>query len=103
MYLGVSYEQMLIALGTDKIVSQGVQVQQIFEAAKKLGFTFRLRRRIDLDSDTGILGCRSKDWKTEHLVLLREGIVIDAQDWQLWDADDYLKVHAATAISLMVV
>lgn len=100
MLLGVSYEEALLALRTPHVVTRGVMVRQVLAAARRLGQPLRFCRTFDLDTDTGILGVRSAKWPQEHLVILREGSIVDT-DATLWEADVFLSAYDAKAISLL--
>jgi hypothetical protein len=75
-------------------------VRQVLAAAKRLGRPLRFCRTFDLETDTGILGVRSKKWPQEHLVVLKDGLVFDT-DATVWDADVFLSAYDAKAISLL--
>lgn len=101
MLCGVTYERAFLAIGETSVMSSGVQLRRVRDAARKLGKRLVLRRKIDLENDTGILGVASSRWDFEHLVMLKEGTIIDAQDQTIWDVDTYLAVHEARIVSLL--
>jgi hypothetical protein len=101
MICGVDYETALLAIGKKQVLAEGVQLRVVRAAAPKLGKHLVLHRTIDPDNDTGILGVVSETWDLEHLVILKEGIVIDAQDQTIWDFDSYMLAHKARAVSLL--
>lgn len=98
MLLGVSYELSLLAFRKH----EHIFMRDVKTAAKRLGTTLLLRRKFDLETDTGILGLRSPKWHCEHLAVLKEGIVIDT-DATIWDVDVFLVAYEAQALSLLVV
>lgn len=100
MLCGVSYEVALLALGVPQVMTSGAAVRQVRAAAKRLKHPLRMRRVFDLDTDTGILGVRSDRWTSEHLVVLKEGLIVDT-DATIWDADVFLAAYQATAVSLL--
>ncbi len=100
MLLGVSYEKALLALRQDRILTHGVMVRHVLQAAKRLGKPLKFRRKFDLENDTGILGVRSDKWPTEHLVVLKDGFIVDT-DATVWEADVYISAYSAKAISLL--
>ncbi len=100
MLLGVSYEEALLALHVPKVVTHGVMVRHVTAAARRLGQPLKFRRRFDLESDTGILGVRSEKWPLEHLVVLKDGLIVDT-DATIWEADVFLSAYSAKAISLL--
>jgi ABC-type bacteriocin/lantibiotic exporter with double-glycine peptidase domain len=101
MLCEVSYEEALLAIGQKRVITKGVQLRAVRDAAKKLGRRLVLKRGFDLDTDTGILGIVSETWDFEHLVILKDGMIIDAQDQTVWEHDDYMEAHHAKAVSLL--
>lgn len=101
MLLGVSYETVLMAF-RHNVIAQGATVRQIRQAASFLGRNLRWSRKFDLESDTGILGVRSTRWKSEHVVVLKEGLVVDT-DATVWDTDVFISAYEAQAVSLMTI
>ena len=103
MICGVSYENALVAVAKERpnVCIEGIWLRELRAAAASLCFALTTRRRFDLETDTGILNLSSKKWKVEHLVILREGLVIET-DGTLWDAELYLKQHRAKLGSLYV-
>lgn len=100
MLLGVTYERALLAFGDE--LKCGAKTRQIRAAAKKLGHALTLKRTFDLETDDGLLAVRSAKWKTDHLVVLRDGLVIDT-DATLWEPAVFLSAYEARALSLLVV
>ncbi len=100
MLLGVSYEAALLAMRLPHVVTCGVKVRDVLTAAKRLGYPLRFRRQFDLDTDTGILGVRSSKWPQEHLVVLKDGLIVDT-DATIWDQDCFMAAYDAKAISLL--
>ena len=103
MLCGVSYENALVAVAQEQpnVCVRGLWLKELRGAARRLGYRLKTCRSYDLETDTGILNLSSKKWKLEHLVVLREGLVIET-DGTLWDADLYLKSHRATAGTLLI-
>lgn len=100
MLLGVSYEEVLLAFSFN-VFKVGATTRQIQAAAKRLGKPLRLLRAIDLENATGILAVRSPKWPCDHLVILKEGQIVDT-DATLWDADVFLSAYEAVPMSLLV-
>lgn len=98
MLLGVTYEASLLAFGSE--LHNGAQTRAIKRAARKLGRVLRWSRRFDLETDTGLLSVRSAKWSGDHMVVLKEGLVVDT-DASLWEADVYMSAYEATAMSLL--
>lgn len=100
MFLGLDYETVLVAMGSNPATT-GATVKTILDTAAALKHPLQWTRKFDLEADTGILGVKSPEWATEHVVVLHEGMVVDT-DGTLWDVDDYIKAHKARAVSLLV-
>jgi ABC-type bacteriocin/lantibiotic exporter with double-glycine peptidase domain len=103
MICGVTYENALVAVAQvqPNVCVKGLWVRELKAAAKLLGYRLRMRRGFDLETDTGILNLSSKKWTCEHVVILREGMVIET-DGTLWEADLYLRQHRARMGSLLI-
>lgn len=100
MFAGVSYEEALLAIGTPAVLTSGVQLRVVRTACRRLKCPVVLRRHIDLISDTGILVISCDTWPLDHLVILKEGIIVDP-DNTVWDVDTYLEVYRAK-VSLLL-
>lgn len=100
MLLGVTYERALLAFGDELL--DGADTRMVQRAARKLGAGLHLTKQIDLENDTGMLRVGAKDWPNDHMVVLKEGLIVDP-DATLWDADVFLAVYEATAVSLLTV
>ena len=90
MLCGVSYENALVAVAQEQpnVCVKGVYLRELRGAARRLGFTLKSKRTIDLETDTGILNLSSRKWKMEHLVVLREGLIVET-DGTLYEAETY--------------
>lgn len=97
MLLGITYEESLLLIGIHRpdVLATGVWINHITRAAKSAGTPLRRRRKCNLETDTGILSCSAPTWKHDHLVIVKEGMVIDT-DGTIWEADVYLSAHDAT-------
>jgi ABC-type bacteriocin/lantibiotic exporter with double-glycine peptidase domain len=98
MLVNVTYEAALLAFNSE--CKNGAQVRAIKAAARRLGFKLRWSRKFDMDTDTGILSVRSARWASDHVVVLKEGLIVDT-DASLWEVDCYLAAYEATAMSLL--
>lgn len=98
MLLNVSYESALLAVRKQ----DQIRLRDVQAAAKRLGSPLRFTRTVDLAEDTGILGVRSPKWDYEHLVILKDGLIVDT-DATIWDADVFLSAYDATVLSLLAV
>jgi ABC-type bacteriocin/lantibiotic exporter with double-glycine peptidase domain len=103
MICGVSYENALVAVAQDtpNVCISGMWTKQFQAAAKRLGYRLRQKRRPDLEQDTGILGLSCKTWPGDHVVVLREGLIIET-DGTLWEPDVFLRHYKARPGSLLV-
>jgi ABC-type bacteriocin/lantibiotic exporter with double-glycine peptidase domain len=103
MLCGVSYENALVAIAQDQpnVCAVGLWTAEIKKAAKRLGFRLTVKRRIDLETDTGILNMSSAKWHTDHVVILREGLIVET-DGTLWEPDVFLRHHEARIGTLLV-
>lgn len=92
MYLGVSYEDVLREVAVrDRPWQgrQGLRLHEIERVARALGTPLRRLRKYDLTTAYGLLSL------PKHLVLVRSGLVIDAEPGgaSLWELDDYLHTY----------
>jgi len=104
MICGVSYEAALIAVAkiVPDICTDGIYAnRQLKAAAKDLGFKLRVTRRIDWEQDTGILNVVLETREHDHLVVLREGLVIET-DGTLWEPDVFLRHNNGRPGTLLV-
>lgn len=100
MILGLSYEDVLVAF-KHHVIRQGATIRQIQAAAKSLGRPLVWSRRVgDLETDTGVLAVKSTQWSHDHLVILKEGLIVDT-DATVWDVDVFLAAYEATPISIL--
>lgn len=100
MLLGVGYEKVLKAFDHN-VAARGAETGQIRKAAQKLKHPLRLRRRVDIGEMDGILALRSKRWKVDHVVMLKDELIIDPHDTTVWDADIYLSHWKAKILYLL--
>lgn len=100
MLLGKSYEEALLAFDYN-VMREGATIRQVKVAAKYLGTKLAWSRKLgDLETDTGILCVRSLKWPSDHLVVLKEGLIVDT-DASIWDYDVYLAAYEAFPISIL--
>lgn len=102
-YLGVSYEEALIALAhcQPAVLSVGVDCRHIVAASKMLGVRLVRRKTFDMDSDEGIAWVVSDDMESDHVVVMKQGLVIDT-DGTIWEAEDYMRANNAEFDLLLV-
>jgi ABC-type bacteriocin/lantibiotic exporter with double-glycine peptidase domain len=103
MLCGVSYENALVAVAQYRpdVCITGLGLRDMRASALRLGYRLKVRQRYDIETDTGILNLSFKKQKLEHLVVLREGLVIET-DGTLWDAELYLNQNKAVPGYLLV-
>lgn len=100
MLLGKSYEDVLMSF-KHNVVRSGVTLRQLRHAAKRLGFCLSWSRKLgDLDTETGILCVRSVKWRNDHLVVLKDGMIVDT-DATIWDQDVFMAAYEATPVSIL--
>lgn len=104
MICGASYEQALVAVAQVRVdvFEKGMFTTEMIRAAKYLNVTLRLKKPYDLDTDTGILSLASKKWPLDHVVVLKNGLIVDT-DGTIWDADAFVGAHHAKPGQLLVV
>ena len=100
MLLGVSYEASLLAFASANIMTSGTYILHVIAAALQLKRILKDRRKFDLENDTGMLVVDSDTWKVHHVVILKDGLIIDT-DSTIWDADIYLSIHKAKGTHLL--
>lgn len=101
----VSYEEALLALGTEQpaILIGGAYVSDLKRAAKALGFSVRIYTRFSVTGRRiGILWVEGSLWKDEaHVVVLARGCIYDS-DGEVFDAKTYLNAKKARPVRLLV-
>lgn len=103
MLLGFVYEEVLIVTSRvhPTILTEGMTTRQIRTIARRLGYSCTRKRDIDLLADTGALTIASKQFTFDHLVVLREGLIVET-DGTLWDTDIFMKAYEAVPTHLLV-
>lgn len=107
MACGVTYEQALAATlqVAPKVFSAGIFNKETKKIAKLLGHKATVRRKFDVDEDTGILEVRQPHvYDSDHYIYLWEGRIIEpmASRQQLWlCASDYLAHYKYQALHLI--
>jgi hypothetical protein len=102
MFLGISYEEALLALHGEspELIRKGVWFTELQRAAKNMGIPLKLKRTWDANIDDGIAHVKFK-WGGNHVVLLRAGLFFDT-DFTVWYPADYCKARKAKTGSLLV-
>jgi hypothetical protein len=101
MFLGVTYEDALLALGgvVPRVLRRGVWMPEVQRAAGKLGVPLRMKRRADVAEDDGIVRVQFKN--NAHVVLLRNGLIWDTT-LEVWEPDDYQRAKRVRLGSILV-
>jgi hypothetical protein len=105
---GVTYENALsAALGVcPDVLADGMTWREIRKAAVLMGFKTQLKRKYDLEEDTGIIEvCQPHVKGSSHVVYLWEGRIIEPMSdrQQLWlDSRSFLSHYHYVAGSLLV-
>lgn len=100
MLLNKSYEEVLVAF-SHNVIAQGASIRQIQLAGRKLGCRLRWRRGpIDMETDTGMLVVSGLKWRADHLVILKEGLIIDT-DATIWEPDVFMAAYEARPLSVL--
>lgn len=104
MICGVSYENALCAVAQvqPNVCVKGLYFTEMIKAAKLLGVKLKQRKAADLELDTGILSISAPKWKTDHVVVLKSGLIVDT-DGTIWDADVFISANNAKVGLLLVV
>lgn len=82
------------------VMARGASIRQVVEASKRLKRPLRFTRKCDLETATGILAVRSSKWPHDHLVVLKDEIVVDT-DATIWEVDVFLSAYEARPLSLL--
>jgi ABC-type bacteriocin/lantibiotic exporter with double-glycine peptidase domain len=92
MYLGVSYEDVLREVAVNDRADQGrhgLRLTEIERVARRLGTPVRRQRKFDILTAYGMLSL------PVHLVLLRNGMIVDPEvgGASLWEVEDYFHAY----------
>lgn len=92
MYLGVSYEDVLREVAVNDRTDQGrhgLRLTEIERVARRLGTPVRRQRKFDILTAYGMLSL------PVHLVLLRNGMIVDPEvgGASLWEVEDYFHAY----------
>jgi ABC-type bacteriocin/lantibiotic exporter with double-glycine peptidase domain len=105
MLLGKTYEEVLQAAARviPNVLECGATWPEMRKVARKLGFTTRIKKgpRISIGEDVGALCIRGEKWKADHLVVLKEDLIVDT-DGTIWEPEVYFSVNDCRPLSLMV-
>jgi hypothetical protein len=100
MFCGVGYGEALAAFPKPhRVLKAGAYLTEIQSAAKVLGVKTKIRKRFDVEEDTGILHMSGKD---EHLVFLWAGRIIEGNGECWLQSLSYLATYEYIPKSLVV-
>jgi ABC-type bacteriocin/lantibiotic exporter with double-glycine peptidase domain len=101
MFLGVSYEDALLAIGgeTPTVLRSGVYWKHLKRAAERLGVRLVLKRNWTLEDD-GIVEVKHK--KDPHVVVLRRGLIFET-NLKVWSFSDYYAAPPRAKLGSMLV
>jgi len=100
MFCGVGYGEALAAFPKPhRVIRVGAYLTELQSAAKTFGIRTRLRKRFDIEEDTGILHVSGKD---EHLVFLWAGRIIEGNGECWLSALSYLTTYEYQPKTLVV-
>lgn len=105
--LGLSYEEVLVAF-RHNVFFDGATNSQMRAAARRLGRELRWAKKFDIETESGLLVIKLPTELLpagigQHMVVLKEGQILDLADTTLWDADIYLSAHKASAVELITI
>jgi ABC-type bacteriocin/lantibiotic exporter with double-glycine peptidase domain len=92
MYLGLSYEDVLREVAVHDRSDQGrhgLRLAEVERVARRLGTPVRRQRKFDILNAYGMLSL------PQHLVLLRNGMIVDPEPGgaSLWEVEDYFHAY----------
>jgi len=100
MFCGVSYGEALAAFPKPhRVVKTGAYLTELQSAAGRLGIRTKLRKRFDVEEDTGILYVSGKE---EHLIFLWAGRPIEGNGDMYLSVLTYCHVNGCKPMSLLV-
>jgi ABC-type bacteriocin/lantibiotic exporter with double-glycine peptidase domain len=111
LYVHRRYEDVFVAAiqrCPTMVKDGGLTLDDLVAIAKSFGYGLKRvhYRKVDLDSDAGVLGVNWNKPKEHgsrgHWVVLREGTIICPRLPSVWDADDYLKIENGRVGTLLV-
>ena len=83
------------------VMREGATIRQVKAAAKYLGVKLTWSRKLgDLETETGVLCVKSQKWCADHLVVIKDGLIVDT-DATVWDQDVFMAAYEAVPISIM--
>jgi ABC-type bacteriocin/lantibiotic exporter with double-glycine peptidase domain len=102
MFLGISYEDALLAIGPENrnVLRSGLWLRQLCRASDSLGVPLRQKRKWDPEEDDGIVQILLPG-PVNHFVLLREGKFFNT-NFTVWLPEDYFKSRKAKPGWLLV-
>lgn len=105
-YFGRPYEEVVAAAGKvfPTFWRTGLENKHALRVVRRLGKRARWVRDFDLDEDSGVLSISYHVGRTEHVVLLLEGRIVELEDHPVssWEPSAFLTAHGAKTGLLMV-
>lgn len=102
MFLNTSYEAVLVVASRimPTVLKRGLFGTQMQIIAEEFGRSVRIKSKVDLEGDSGVLFIRYPD-DTEHAVYLINGLVFDPTGGRVWDAETYVNSFRVKTTSLL--
>jgi ABC-type bacteriocin/lantibiotic exporter with double-glycine peptidase domain len=103
MLSGETYENVLRAVCRvdEDGATDGLFIPQIIKAASELGVELRKKRRVNLETDSGILHIRLRNGGLHVVILVRGGFIVDT-DGSLWRVSEYLRAYRPRVNAVLV-
>lgn len=92
MFLRISYEDALLAIGRDspRVLRNGMWIKELQAGSAKLGVPLKVKRQWDVEDADGIAQILLPG-KFNHFLLVRGGLLFGT-NFTVWELDDYMRV-----------
>lgn len=104
-YLRRDPEEVLLAAGkvSPTVWQSGLHCPQMVRVCNRLGVKVRWRKTFDVENDSGVLWVSYRDLPNEHVVLLLDGRIYDADHdpISVWEQDDWFVHYNAYPSALL--
>lgn len=100
MFLGATYEDVLIALGPSAL-RKGVWFSQLIRAASDFGVTLKRKPSWDAEADEGIAQVCLARRRLNHVMVLRAGLLFDT-DLTVWEPEDWLQANRGRIGAILI-
>jgi ABC-type bacteriocin/lantibiotic exporter with double-glycine peptidase domain len=103
MLSGETYEDVLRAVCAvdENGARDGMYIPQIIRAASELGMELRKKRRVNLETDQGILHIRFKDGGLHVVMLIAGGYIVDT-DGAIWKVSEFMRAYRPRVNAVLV-